>query len=111
MCNSRKLKRTVNMANLINVPCHGTVNKLPVRFAMWNARSLKAKAKSASLCDFVIGKKIDIIAITETWLSGDDRDNRTIADIQNTLPNYTFQHRPRPPRKRRGDCRSSSGWS
>ncbi len=95
-CKSTKMKRTVNMANLTNIPCHAIFNQLPVRFATWNVRSLKAKAKSAALCDFIIDNKIDIVAITETWLSGDDRDNHTIADIQNTLPNYIFHHRPRP---------------
>ncbi len=35
------------------------------------------------------------MAITETWLTGSDRDDRTLADIKNTLPNYTFQHSPR----------------
>ena len=50
------------------------------------------KNKSAALCDFVIGSQLDILAITETWLTGGDRDDLVIGDIQNTLPNYKFYH-------------------
>ncbi len=66
-----------------------------LRFATWNARSMKAKHKSTAICDFVIEKQLDVLAITETWLSGDDRDNFALADIKNTLPNYQLHHTPR----------------
>ena len=47
------------------------------------------------LCDFVINDHIDILAVTETWLSGDDRDNPSLADLTSTLPNYQWHHIPR----------------
>ena len=64
-----------------------------VRFALWNARSIKNK--TTSLCDFIISRQIDIMVITETWLNGDGRDDRTIADISNTLPTHNITHLPR----------------
>ena len=33
-----------------------------------------------------------IKSITETWLTGTDKDNFPIADIQRTLPNYELYH-------------------
>ena len=35
---------------------------------------------------------MDILAITETWWFGDYRDDHSVADIQNTLPNYKLHH-------------------
>lgn len=64
-----------------------------VRFALWNARSLTNKVNM--LCDFVIGDSIDILAVTETWCSGDDRDDFTLAQLQSTLKNYAWYHNPR----------------
>ena len=83
---------TINKNNLIMVPIVKYLNHNEVRFATWNARSIRAKNKSASLCDFVIGSQLDILAITETWLTGADRDDLVIADIQNTLLNCKFYH-------------------
>ena len=78
-----------------HLPTKSTENAQRLRFALWNAHSINAKDKSTALCDFVIGHQLDILAITETWLTGDDRDHRAIADINNTLPNYVFHHSPR----------------
>lgn len=64
-----------------------------VKFGLWNARSIKNK--TTSLSDFVISNQLDIMALTETWLCGDDRDARTIADLSNTLCGYRVIHRPR----------------
>ena len=66
-----------------------------LRFALWNAHSVNSKDTSTALCDFVITPQLDVLAITETWLTGVDRDNRTLADIKNTLPNYVLYHSPR----------------
>ena len=66
-----------------------------LRFAVWNAHSINSRNKSAALCDFVISHRLDILALTETWLTGDHRNSRTLADINNTLPNYSFHHSPR----------------
>ena len=94
--------RTVNKANLIEVPRKNVFrnhNSPKIRFASWNARSVRAKLtkrksvpKSTAVCDFVINNQLDVLAITETWMTGNDKDNRVIADIRNTLPNYQFFH-------------------
>ena len=68
-------------------------NRTLARYALWNARSLNAKIPM--VCEFVTTNEVDILAITETWLSGDSRDDRTIGDLLNSLPNYSFYHSPR----------------
>ena len=90
----QKCGSSINTNNLTSIPLVSTpTHHTPlVRFASWNARSIRAKNKSSSLCDFVIGAQLDVVAITETWLTGDNRDDQVIADIQNTLPNYKFLH-------------------
>lgn len=35
------------------------------------------------------------MAITKTWLTGNDRDDRTLADIANTVNDYDIVHTPR----------------
>jgi exonuclease III len=84
----------VNRNNLINLrkissraPC--------ARYAIWNARSMRKRAKSATIIDFVISNQLDILAITETWLTGDDRDNHLLSDLRNALPDHCFHHVPR----------------
>ena len=64
-----------------------------IRFATWNAHSMVKK--SASICDLLISKHLDILAITETWLSANHPDNSTIAKILNTLKDFKFYHVPR----------------
>ncbi|XP_072022865.1 uncharacterized protein [Amphiura filiformis] len=56
---------------------------------------MKAKKKSSAICDFIIHHHVDVLAITETWLTGTVRDNRAIADIQNTLPHFVIHHKHR----------------
>ena len=51
--------------------------------------------KSAAICDLIISKRLDILAITEIWLSGDHHVNNTIAEILNTLNDFDFHHVPR----------------
>jgi len=50
--------------------------------------------KSASIVDLVISKKLDILALTETWLNPDDTTS-CISDI--CPPYYSFYHQPRQP--------------
>ena len=64
-----------------------------VTFALWNARSLNNKTHM--FCDLMISNRIDIAALTETWLSGDNRDNIPLAQISSTLQNFNFHHIPR----------------
>lgn len=61
-----------------------------VRFPLWNARSIKNKL--FSLRDFIIARQIDVMAITETWLWGDNRGDHVIAEFSNTLPTHTITH-------------------
>ncbi|XP_071501393.1 uncharacterized protein [Diadema antillarum] len=65
----------------------------PTRIAVWNAQSMMNKPDS--ICDFVMSESLDILAITEAWLRGDDRDSPTLAQIQNTLRGYHILTSPR----------------
>jgi len=61
-----------------------------IRVATTNVRSIRDKI--ASLTDLLISKKIDILAVTETWL----RPHDTAACIADISPSgFTFHHRPR----------------
>ena len=51
--------------------------------------------ESGSICDLVISKHLDILAITETWISGSALDNNTVAEILNTLNDFQFHDIPR----------------
>ena len=58
-----------------------------LRFALWNARSINNKV--SSICDLVI----DICAVTETWLTGNDCF--TLTNLINTLQDYNVYSLPR----------------
>jgi hypothetical protein len=68
-----------NATNLINVKVNKSFSNFSskIRFATWNANSLNKK--SATVCDIIISKRLDILAITESWLSCDYHNNNTIA--------------------------------
>ena len=86
--------RKVNLSNLRQI--HRAPNashKLCTRFALWNTRSMKNK--TTHVCDLVISEKLDILAITEAWLTDDHRDNHVLADIKATLPCYELHCAPR----------------
>lgn len=74
----------------------------PVMFGLWNARSIKNK--TTSITDFIISNNIDILAITETWMSGNERDDHTIADLNTSLPNFQIYHISRTSSKGGGIC-------
>jgi len=86
-----------NSNNLISVPLirDSAHDARKINFALWNARSIKKENKPTVACDFVIHHHLDVFAITESWLTGSNRDNRTLADIQNTLPHFNFYQSPR----------------
>ena len=91
---STKSATSVNRRNLICV--HKSNSHTPyARFATWNAQSIKEESKSGSIIDFVDSNHLDIFAVTETWLTGDHRDNRFLADINRSLPDHLFHHIPR----------------
>jgi hypothetical protein len=65
-----------------------------LRLGTWNAHSLNKKA--ASICDLIISKRIDILSITDTWLSAiTAASDPTISEILNTPQDYEFLHLPR----------------
>ena len=65
-----------------------------IRFATWNVQSLNKK--SADICDLIISNHLDILAVTETWLSEIDyQNNNSVAEILNTLKDFAFYHVPR----------------
>lgn len=88
------IPKTRNQNNLRTIArSFDRYNRSNIRFALWNARSINNK--TASLCDFIISRQLDIMALTETWLYGDDRDSHTLADISRTLGHYNILHIPR----------------
>ena len=84
---------TRNINNLIHISLKRAPpsNGPRLRFALWNARSVKNKI--SSLCDLIISEHIDICAATETWLTGNDPF--ILADLMNTLQDYTVYSLPR----------------
>ena len=61
-----------------------------VRMATINVRSISNK--TASFCDIVESKKLDVVAVTETWLS----TNETSASLADVTPNgFKLVHKPR----------------
>ena len=63
-----------------------------LNFCLLNARSINNK--TLQIKDYVVDKKIDIFALTETWLKPDDCSDYIIRDISPT--GYAFVHTPRP---------------
>lgn len=66
-----------------------------LHFGLWNIRSIKAENKVTSLCNLIIDQHMDAMAITETWLKGDDSDDCILADLHTSLPDFAFYHCPR----------------
>ena len=65
-----------------------------IKISTINARSIKCK--TAPCTEFVTSKKLDVVAVTETWLKRNDT-KAVIADI--ALPGYHFYHQPRSNKK------------
>ena len=78
--------RNVNNLKQIEI-CRQKEMKL--RFAVWNARSIAKKA--AIVCDIIQSNKLEILAITESWL-GKNTDDSSITEILNRLKTYSFVH-------------------
>ena len=91
---SNNFHYTLNSRNVNNLKqieiCRQKEMKL--RFAVWNARSIAKKA--AIVCDIIQSNKLEILAITESWL-GKNTDDSSITEILNTLKTYSFVHVPR----------------
>ena len=63
----------------------------PLRFGVWNARSLKTKV--SSLCDLLLSRCLDHLSVTELWLTSND--SIATADLTNSLEDYSVYHSPR----------------
>ena len=72
------------------------------RIGLWNARSMTNKTEC--ITDLIINSNLDILVITESWLTGDRRDDLVIAAIKSTLPNYSILQCPRIGSKGGGLC-------
>jgi hypothetical protein len=72
--NTESITSAVNKRSSLKSACS--------KFALWNAWSIKSK--TCMIADLVISNRIDILAITETWLNGDHRDDHSIADLTST---------------------------
>ena len=81
-----RLWRHRNIQNLVPVKS-STSTRSNIWLGVWNSQSIKKK--SSSIRDLVISKHSDVLAITETWLTGKSW-NSTVAEILNTLKGYEF---------------------
>jgi len=70
-----------------------TINMMDIGY--FNARSVRNK--SDEICDFVVENDLDVCAISETWLSGNDSDKIVCGDI--TPTGYSLKHMPRKGRR------------
>ena len=88
-----KIKRGHKGGRNRRTKCVTVDDKSECQLGLWNARSINGKV--SMVCDLIISKQLDIFALSETWLYGDDRDNSPIADLLAILPTHTFLHIPR----------------
>ena len=75
---------------IINIAKKTSEHSPQLRFATWNIRAIKKKV--ASICDFIISKRIDVLAVVETWLTKESISDPTVADVINTLQDFNFVH-------------------
>ena len=92
------LRSNVNRCNLITIPlqpqsndCAQKRQQVLSNFALINSRSIRNR--TLLLNDYVSEHNIDILAITETWLHGDNFDSYFCRDI--CPEGFSFSHVPR----------------
>ena len=81
---TERLRRHRNIQNLVQMQYFHSSN---IWLGVWNSQSIKKKSRS--ICDLVISNHLDVLAITETWLTGKSW-NSTVAEILNTVKGYKF---------------------
>ena len=74
------------------LPTCNNCSVIEIKFALWNAQSLQKK--SGLVCDIFLSNRLDIFAITETWLNSEG-NNISLAEILNTLKDFTVIQVPR----------------
>jgi hypothetical protein len=77
------------LSSLIAVKTQSQDNALlKSKLCLWNARSICTKV--AFICDYIVSEKISILAITGTWLKGDQSDNPTVTAIKKLSPSLWY---------------------
>ena len=83
-------------ASLLQTVARSTGSELRcATLGLANAHLVRNKADL--LTDHVLEHNVDLVALSETWLSADANDKKTISDL--TAAGYDFAHIPRPERK------------
>ncbi len=86
----------VNYSNLITIPIQNKPEKkqlsAKVRLGLWNARSILKK--SAAVCDIIQSNRLDMLALTETWLTT-DVNNNSLSEILHNLKDFSIVQIPR----------------
>jgi exonuclease III len=70
---------------------NSTTGSLCLDFSLINSRSICNKSRIIQ--DFIIDHDIDILAVTETWLRGDEYDHYPVRDV--CPVGYSLYHTPR----------------
>ena len=60
--------------------------------------------KTTSVCDLISSENLDILGITESWMTGLPSDNIVTSCIKDTLPGYDILYVPRLVRSGGGLC-------
>lgn len=99
-------RKKCNYQNLVQIDLQKQISTqakvLASKLAVWNARSMMNK--SVDVCDLIIRQKVDICAITEAWLKGNDKDHVVLADMDTTLQDFDFHQLPRVGKSGGGIC-------
>ena len=100
---TNRIPRSRNKENLlyVDIDRRQQINqpKTKLWFAVWKAQSLHKK--SGLLCDIVLSNRLDVFAITETWLICNS-NNEVLAEILNVLKDFTVLQVPRENSRGRG---------
>lgn len=99
--NRIQLRNPGNLTKINNTRGQEETAANKIKLALWNAQSLQKK--SASVCDIIVSNKLDIFAVTKTWLASNG-NNTSLAEILNSLTDYSSYSSPERKRKRRRCC-------
>ncbi|KAM4663508.1 LOW QUALITY PROTEIN: uncharacterized protein O3C94_011763 [Discoglossus pictus] len=94
-CSAHRTTNTRNPHNLIPIICQKS-STLPFSCALWNARSVCNKL--TYIHDLFISNSLNLLALTETWLSPSD----TASTAALSYGGLHFSHTPRPGNKQGG---------
>ena len=92
--NRIQLRNPGNLTKINNTHSQEDTTANKIRLALWNAQSLQKKSAS---------NKLDIFAVTETWLASNG-NNTSLAEILNFTNRFQSYSSPERKRKRRKRC-------